>query len=107
MSSSMTVDNRLGYINGGVAGVGSREGSQRGVRDHIQNRLRLVLGTVSTKSNVICCDCALSTEGGHYSVLLPVTIRHERFNSWLKVALMAFRKGFQFSDRDIPANHEN
>lgn len=74
------------------------------IREHTQNRLRFVFDTVSTESSANYCERALSTEGGDYSALLPVSIERQNVNSRFKVAYTAFGKGFQFGGRDIPAN---
>lgn len=78
--------------------------SATAIKEHTQNRLKLVFDTVSTESSAEYCERVLSTEGGDYSTLLPITIERENVNSRLTVAYTAFGKGFKFGDRDIPAS---
>ena len=43
------------------------------IRDATNNKLKLVFDTISEKGSPAVCAAAISSEGGHYSSLLPVT----------------------------------
>ncbi|KAL3431468.1 chaperonin 10-like protein [Aspergillus tetrazonus] len=77
------------------------------IREYTNDKLRLVLDTISLEPSAKFCDGALSTSGGEYSALLPVSIDRANVNSRVTLAYTAIGEEFQFGDKTLPANPED
>ena len=75
------------------------------IREATNNKLKLVFDTISEKGSPALCAAAMSSEGGHYSALLPVKDfpRDDVRNSW---TLGYTVLGEKYSDQ-IPAKQED
>ncbi|KAE8145562.1 hypothetical protein BDV25DRAFT_133675 [Aspergillus avenaceus] len=86
------------YMDPGAAGQ---------IRDYTEDRLGLVLDTISTEASARFCDAALSTRGGEYSALLDVGIERENVNDRWTLAYTAFGGDFTFGETFMPAKLED
>ncbi|RAL15181.1 zinc-binding alcohol dehydrogenase family protein [Aspergillus homomorphus CBS 101889] len=81
--------------------------SSAAIRKHTQNKLRLVLDTISLEPTAKFCDEALSTDGGEYSSLLPVKIERANVNDRFTLGYTAFGEDFNFGNTPFPAKPED
>ncbi|KAL2822441.1 zinc-binding oxidoreductase [Aspergillus granulosus] len=81
--------------------------SAAAIRESTQGGLKLVFDTISSESSAKYCEQALSTEGGDYSTLLPITIDRANIHSRATMAYTAFGEDFTFGPRAIGAKLED
>ncbi|PYI26065.1 GroES-like protein [Aspergillus indologenus CBS 114.80] len=77
------------------------------IRRYTDNKLRLVLDTISVEASAKFCDAALSTEGGDYSALLAVGIERANVNDRWTLAYTAVGEDFTFGETPMPAKPED
>lgn len=77
------------------------------IRTYTNNNLKLVLDTISLESSATFCDHAISSDGGDYSVLLPVRIKRSNINYRHTLAYTALGEPFTFGGRYLPAKVED
>lgn len=64
------------------------------VRESTKNNLKLAFDTISLEGSARFCDNALSTGGGEYSALLPITIDRENVNDRATLAYTVMGEPF-------------
>ncbi|RAH70537.1 zinc-binding alcohol dehydrogenase family protein [Aspergillus aculeatinus CBS 121060] len=77
------------------------------IRRYTDNKLRLVLDTISVEASAKFCDEALSTEGGEYSALLAVGIERQNVNDRWTLAYTAVGEDFTFGETPMPAKPQD
>ena len=77
------------------------------IRQLTGDSLTLAFDTISLESSAKYCDRALSSKGGDYSSLLPISIEREDVRDRATMAYTAFGAPFKFGPRDIPARPED
>ncbi|KAL4971247.1 chaperonin 10-like protein [Aspergillus desertorum] len=77
------------------------------IREYTNDKLRLVLDTISLEPSAKFCDGALSTSGGEYSALLGIAVDRANVNSNVTLAYTAVGEEFQFGDTVYPAKPED
>ncbi|KAL5050984.1 hypothetical protein BDW71DRAFT_194090 [Aspergillus fruticulosus] len=77
------------------------------IREYTNDKLRLVLDTISLEPSAKFCDGALSTSGGEYSALLPVAIDRANVNSNVTLAYTAVGEELVFAGTAVPAKPED
>ncbi|RAK99955.1 zinc-binding alcohol dehydrogenase family protein [Aspergillus ibericus CBS 121593] len=77
------------------------------IRQQTGDSLTLAFDTISLKSSADYCDRALSSQGGNYSSLLPISIERDNVRDRATMAYTAFGEPFKFGPRDIPARPDD
>ncbi|PYH85369.1 oxidoreductase [Aspergillus uvarum CBS 121591] len=77
------------------------------IRQYTDNKLRLVLDTISVEASAKFCDEAISTEGGEYSALLSVGTGRANVNDRWTLAYTAVGEDFTFGETRMPAKPED
>ncbi|PYI04436.1 zinc-binding oxidoreductase [Aspergillus sclerotiicarbonarius CBS 121057] len=77
------------------------------IRQITGDSLTLAFDTISLESSAKYCDRALSSQGGDYSSLLPITIERDNVRHRATMAYTTFGEPFNFGPRDIPARPED
>ncbi|BCS02740.1 zinc-binding alcohol dehydrogenase family protein [Aspergillus luchuensis] len=77
------------------------------IRKATDNKLKLVLDTISLEASAKFCDEAISTEGGEYSALLAVGIERKNVNDRWTLAYTAVGEEFMFGETPFPAKPED
>ncbi|GFF22114.1 protein TOXD [Aspergillus udagawae] len=77
------------------------------IRAYTDNKLKLVLDTISVEASAQYCDKALSSEGGEYSALLAVGIKRATVNNRRTLAYTAIGEEFMLGDTPMAAKPED
>ncbi|PKY03429.1 GroES-like protein [Aspergillus campestris IBT 28561] len=70
--------------------------SAAAIRAATGDRLQLVFDTIAIEDSAKYCDTAISTQGGEYSALLPVSVERENVNSRWTVGYTIMGEDFMF-----------
>jgi NADPH:quinone reductase-like Zn-dependent oxidoreductase len=81
--------------------------SAAAIRACTNNKLKLVLDTISVEASAQYCDAALSSEGGEYSALLAVGIERDNVNDRWTLAYTAIGEEFIFGNTPMVAKPED
>ncbi|KAJ5182535.1 Protein TOXD [Penicillium capsulatum] len=81
--------------------------SAAAIREYTQDKLKLVLDTISLESSAQYCDATLSSEGGDYSALLPIKIERANVDDRWTLGYTAVGEAFDFGPTPVPAKPED
>ncbi|RAL02056.1 zinc-binding alcohol dehydrogenase family protein [Aspergillus ibericus CBS 121593] len=82
-------------------------GAAEKIREYTENRLMLVMDTISTEETAAFCGRAMSTQGGDYTAILDVKVPREDVRSRWTLAYTCAGKAFTYRDTTIPAISED
>ncbi|KAI4197397.1 MAG: hypothetical protein LQ350_005948 [Teloschistes chrysophthalmus] len=82
-------------------------GAMNEIRRLTNDKLKIVLDTISVESSAKFCAEAISTEGGAYTSLLPITIPRSDVRSDLVLAYTAFGEPFELGPQSFVAVPED
>ncbi|KAB8238569.1 zinc-binding alcohol dehydrogenase family protein [Aspergillus alliaceus] len=77
------------------------------IRKYTDNKLKLVLDTISLEASAKYCDQAISTEGGDYNALLSVGIERANVNDRKTLAYTAMGEHFTIGETVVSAEPEH
>ncbi|KAL8919480.1 MAG: hypothetical protein Q9208_006765 [Pyrenodesmia sp. 3 TL-2023] len=82
-------------------------GASNKIRDLTGDKLKIVLDTISIESSAKFCAEAISTAGGAYTSLLPITVPRSHVRSDLVLAYTAFGEPFELGQQSFVAVPED
>ena len=77
------------------------------IRRYTNNNLKLVFDCISLDSTAKFCDDAISTTGGEYAALLPVSIDRANVKSRFVLGYVVIGEAFKIGDMAFPAKLED